>query len=443
MTENFDIIISGGTLITMAPDGKVIEDAVIGISEGIIHFIGSLPVDVTAVDADEWIDGTGTIILPGLINTHTHLPMNCLRGIADDLPLMEWLTRHIFPVERKFMDRDVVYAGSLLSIAEMIMSGTTTFCDGYYYESSVAQAACDAAIRAVPSQGFIDLPELGSPDQSQNASIAESFIEKWTGVSPLITPALVCHAVYTCSAPTLKTIKDVARHYNVPYQIHLAETRSEVETLKKDSGVTPVRYLDDLGVLDEGTLAAHCVWVDDDDMSILSDRGVKVSHTPESNMKLASGVAPIDAMLKKGVCVSLGTDGSASNNDLDMFGEMGTSAKIHKVATLDPTVLDARTVLSMATYQGARAIRMESAIGSIEVGKCADIIIVDTNQPHMTPCYDPYSLLVYAARGSDVSTVIIGGTIIMKDRTILTFDVTEAMAAVHRIASRIKSDLPH
>jgi len=440
MTVQFDIIISGGTLVTMAPDGKVIDNAVIGIADGIIQFVGSQPLDFTTVNADEWIDGTDSIILPGLVNTHTHLPMSCLRGIADDLPLMEWLTRHIFPVEKKYMNRDVVYAGSLLAIAEMIMSGTTTFCDGYYYESSVAQAARDAGIRAVPSQGFIDLPELGTPDQSQNASIAESFIEKWTGVSPLITPALVCHAPYTCSADTLKTIKNVARHYGVPYQIHLAETQSERDTIYNDHGVTPVRYLDDLGILDEGTLAAHCIWVDNDDIAIFADRGVKVSHTPESNMKLASGVAPVDTMLKKGVCVSLGTDGCASNNDLDMFGEMGTTAKIHKVATLDPTVLDARTVLSMATYHGAQAAGMESSIGSIEEGKCADIIIVDTNQPHMTPCYDPYSLLVYAAKGSDVSTVIIGGNIVMKDRDIVTFNVKEAQASVNRIASHIKTD---
>lgn len=327
--KDIDILITGGTLLTMSDSMDIIENPVIGIKDGKILFAEKE--NISQHRADEIIDASGSIIMPGLVNTHTHLPMVCFRGLADDLPLMEWLNNYIFPAEAKYVNREMVYYGSMLAIAEMILSGTTTFCDGYFYESSVARAAIDAGMRAVPCQGFIDFPTSDNPDPSKNARIAESFIEKWTGRSPLITPAFFCHSPYTCSPETLSSIKEIARNAGIFYFTHLAETKDEVKTIQERYGKTPVRHLLNLGVLDDKTVAVHCNWVDEEEIKILADYGTKVSHNPESSMKLAAGIAPIPQMMRAGITVGLGTDGCASNNDLDLFMEMDTTAKIHKV----------------------------------------------------------------------------------------------------------------
>ncbi|MBW2675585.1 MAG: amidohydrolase, partial [Deltaproteobacteria bacterium] len=371
----------------MSHDMKVIQDPLIGVRDGNILFVREKENDSFPYHANETIDASGSVLIPGLINTHTHLPMVAFRGMADDLTLMDWLHNHIFPAEAQFVNREMVYHSSMLSIAEMILSGTTTFCDGYFFEDGVAEAAIDTGMRGMPCQGFTDFPTADIPDPSQRAAVAETFIKRWSGASPLINPALFCHAPYTCSPETLSMIKKIARDYDVPFLIHLAETKDEVADIVDRYGKTPARHLHRLDLLDDRTIAIHCVWLDEEEMDILADRGVKVSHTPESNMKLAAGTAPVPEMLKKGITVGLGTDGCASNNDLDLILEMGTAARLHKVSSMDPTVMDAQTVLKMATIEGAKVLGLDDRIGSIEAGKRADITIMDMNRPHLTPLY--------------------------------------------------------
>ena len=437
--ERLDILITGGTLLTMAAPGEIVAEPAIGIRDGRIVFVegGGIP-DGPFPAARETIDATGALIMPGLVNTHTHLPMVLFRGLADDLPLMTWLNDHIFPAERRFIDRETVYSGSMLAMAEMILSGTTTFCDGYFYESAVARAAIDCGMRGVVAQGFIDFPTPDQPDHAKNRQIAEKFIARWRDRSPLVTPALVCHSPYTCSPDTLRTIKEVAKNAGTTFQIHLSETREEISMILERYGKRPAVHLRDVGVLDEATIAAHCIWLDDEEMDILAQFSVKVAHDPESNMKLGAGVAPIPAMLRRGIAVGLGTDGCASNNNLDLFGEMGMCAKLHKASTLDPTVVPAEKAVELATMGGARVLGMAGQIGSIVPGKWADIILVDMNKPHLTPLYNPFSQLAYAASAADVTTSIIGGRVVMRDRRLLTMDLGPVMAEAHRIAAELK-----
>lgn len=436
--NNWDIVITGGTLLTMSEKMEVIENPFIGIKDGKIVTVGVTrpPADSGFCAKDE-IDASGCIVMPGLVNTHTHLPMVCFRGLADDLPLPEWLYRHIFPAEARFAGKKMVYDGALLAMAEMILSGTTTFCDGYFFESEVGKAALQSGMRAVIAQGFIDFPAPDNPAAAKKTAVARRFAAKWNGVSALITPAFCCHAPYTCSPETLTAIKEEARRADIPFLIHLLENKDEIATITERYGRKPVQHLQELDVLDEKTIAVHCNWLTGEDMAVFADLGVKVSHNPESSMKLAAGVAPIPQMLSRGITCGLGTDGCASNNDLDMFGEMDTAAKIHKVTTLNPTVMNAETVLKMATGGGAEVLGLASRIGSIEVGKDADIILVDMNRPHLTPIYNCCSHLVYAACGADTRTSIIGGRIVMRDRQLLTIDVNEAMENVRKIAANI------
>lgn len=436
----FDILITGGTALTLSAEMEVIENPVIGIRGDRIALVEKGSPAAGRYVARERLEAAGCVILPGLVNTHTHLPMACFRGYADDLPLMEWLQGRIFPAEAKHVNRGMVYNASRLAMAEMILSGTTTFCDGYFYESTIARAALDMGMRGVVAQGFIDFPTPEQPDPSRNRQIAEAFIDKWKDRTPLISPALFCHTPFTCLPKTLTDLKQTAREREVLYLSHVAETREETEIIRERYGTTPVRHLRKLGVLDERTVAVHAVWLDEEELDMLRDAGAKVSHNPESNMKLASGVAPVPAMLRRGIAVGLGTDGCASNNDLDLFREMGTAAKLHKVAAMDPTVLDARTALKMATIDGARVLGMEDRIGSIETGKCADLICVRMDRPHLTPVYNLYSHLVYAASGADVTAGIIGGKLVMKDRRLLHADLEEIMERVRRIAVAVAQD---
>lgn len=437
--RNLDILIAGGTLLTMASPSEIIENPRIGIRDGKILFVeAATSKPEPTSEAREVIDGSGHLIIPGLVNTHTHLPMVLFRGLADDLPLMRWLNDYIFPAEARHVDRKTVYVGSVLAIAEMILSGTTTFCDGYFFEDAVASAAVDCGMRGVVAQGFIDFPTPDQPDPSQKKERAEQFISRWQNRSPLITPALVCHSPYTCSSETLQTIKAVSQQAGTTFQIHLAETREEREMLLKRYGTTPVAYLRDLGLLDESTIAAHCIWLGENDIDLLARYRVKVAHDPESNMKLGAGIAPIVKMLQRGIDVGLGTDGCASNNNLDLFGEMGMCTKLQKVFSEDPKVLPAEKVLEMATVGGARVLGMSAEIGSIAPGKWADIVMVAMDKPHLTPLYNPFSQIVYAASGADVATVLIGGRIVLRDRCLQTLDIHEAMANVRTIAAKIQ-----
>ena len=439
MRDNeWDIVITGGTLLTMSAGMEIIEDSIVGIKNGLIVAVGrNVDPDYIALKTKETIDASGCIVMPGLVNTHTHLPMVCFRGMADDLPLMEWLTGHIFPTEASFVNKKFVYDGATLAMAEMILSGTTTFCDGYFFEDTITEAVSNAGMRAIVSQGFADFATPDNPRFEKMMATANRFVKRWQANAPMITPAYFCHSPYTCSPETLVNVKEAAREAGILYLLHLLENKDEIDIIFNRYGKRPVQHLLNLGVLDDQTVAVHCNWLTSDDMDVFAELGVRVSHNPESSMKLAAGVAPVPEMLKRGIKVGLGTDGCASNNDLDMFREMDTAAKIHKVTSLDPTVMSAQTVLKMATIRGAQVLGLEKFIGSIETGKQADIILVDMNQPHLTPLYNCYSQLVYAARGADVKTSIINGKIVMKDRQLLTIDLPKAMENVRCIAADI------
>jgi len=418
-----DILIKNGTIVTVNPDFEIIKNGWIGIKNGVITHIGAEKGTQSLPGATETLEANGAMVLPGLVNTHTHLPMTLFRGLADDLPLMEWLNEHMFPAEATHVGPDMVRAGTLLACAEMLLSGTTTCCDGYFFEDITAEAVETAGMRAILGQGVIDFPAPGVPDPTENVAHALLFAEKWKDRTPLITPSIFCHSPYTCGEETLKKAKTAASERGLLFQIHAAETKAERSQLQKEKGESPIGYLARLGLLDRKTLLVHTIWVDREDIALIAHRNAAVSVTTESEMKLASGIAPLPDFLTAGIRVGLGTDGCASNNDQDMFQEMDMTAKLHKVHQLDPTVMDARTVLTLATMGGASAIGMADRIGSIEVGKQADLIVMNTRQPHLTPMYSPVSHAVYAARGSDVTDVMVAGRWLVKNRSLLTLDL--------------------
>ncbi len=433
---SFDTLIHNATIITVNPGFEIIDDGIIGIRSGTIETVekrsrGMLP------QAGEYLDAHGGIVLPGLINTHSHLPMSLFRGLADDLPLKTWLTDHIFPAEAGHISPETIRTGTLLSCAEMLLSGTTCCCDGYFLEDHVAEALNQTGMRAVLAQGVIDFPAPGVPDPGKNVSAAVDFVQKWKGRSGHITPSIFCHSTWTCSENTLKRAKKAAADLGVLFQIHVSETQSEQAEILGRHKTTPVGYLNRIGILDENTLLIHCVWADDKDIELMAKRRSRVSVCTESEMKLASGVAPVPAMLEAGLAVGLGTDGCASNNNLDMFQEMDMTAKLHKVQSLDPTVMDARSVLEAVTIQAARAVGLSNVVGSLEFGKAADLIIVDTNQPHLVPLYHPVSQLVYAARGEDVREVMVQGRFLVRNRKLQTIDIESVCAAAGQTARKI------
>ncbi len=434
----FDLILHNGVIVTVNPDFDIIENGVVCIDGGTIQRVEARTDDLSHLRAKETIDAKGGIILPGLINTHTHLPMTLFRGLADDLPLDKWLGEYIFPAENKHLNRTTVEQGTLLACAEMILSGTTTCCDGYFYEDNVASAVRKTGLRAVLGQGVIDFPAPGVPDPSDNVKHAEAFVKKWQGMDALISPAIFCHSPYTCSAETLKKAKSIAEANDVLFQIHVAETKAEQKQIQEAQQTTPIRYLDRLGILDRDTLLVHSVWADQADIETIAERGSSVSHNPESNMKLASGIAPVVKFLAAGIPTGLGTDGCASNNNLDLFQAMGLTAKLHKVNTLDPTVMDAQTVLKMATIHGAEAIGLAGKVGSIEPGKAADLIVIDTEKPHLVPLYNPVSHLVYAARGSDVRYVIVAGRILLREQHLCTIDAKDIIEKIAGIGETVR-----
>jgi 5-methylthioadenosine/S-adenosylhomocysteine deaminase len=436
-----DAVIHNGTLVTVNDRMQIIQNGWVGIQAGVIRAIEASRPDNPPPDARLTIDAAGGIVMPGLINTHTHLPMSLFRGLADDLPLMEWLNDHIFPAEASFIQPDTVGWGTLLACAEMLLGGITCCCGGYFHEDAVARAVAKSGLRAVLAQGVIDFPAPGVPDPAQNIAHARDYARRWTGRNRLIAPSIFCHAPYTCGDDTLKSAKAAADELGLIFQVHVAETRFERDQSITEKGLSPVAHLDRLGILDRRTLMAHCVWVDEADIQIIARRGCAVAHCPESNMKLAAGIAPVTGMQSAGVTVSLGTDGCASNNNLDLFGEMGAAAKLHKVATVDPTALDAASVLKMATIDGARAVGMADRIGSLEIGKRADMIVVDTRFPHLTPMYHPASHIVYTAGGADVRHVLVAGRPVVKDRRLLTIDIEAVIDRVNDIAGDIRSSL--
>ena len=435
------LVVSGGTVVTVDAANRVIANGAVAID-------GS---DIVAVDtADsigkqfrgrDTIDATGQIVLPGLINTHTHAAMVLYRGLADDLALSEWLNKYIFPAEAKTVSPEFVRAGTRLAALEMIQSGTTTFTDMYYFEEEVAAATKAAGLRGVLGQTIIQFPVADAKTPADALVRAEAFITAFKD-DPLITPAVAPHAMYTLDGPTLKAARDLSKRHSVPTLIHLAETRDEIQAAQQRFRSSPVAYLDSLGFLGPGVLGAHGVWVTDPDIALLKARGVGISHNPESNMKLASGTAPVPAYLKADVNIGLGTDGAASNNDLDMFEAMRVAALLHKHVNADPRALSARSALEMATIRGARALGMDKRVGSLEPRKQADLITVSTSGARQTPMYDAVSHLVYVIRGDDVLNTIVNGQVLMRDRKVLTLDekavLAEARGWIDKVRAAVK-----
>ena len=432
--QHYDILIKNGTILTMDTQNTIIKDGVLGIQGDTISYIGGA--EGKEFRPRRIIDAKGGLILPGLVNGHTHAAMTLFRGLADDLPLMEWLNNYIFPAESR-MDADFVYSGTLLACAEMMMSGTTTFCDMYLFEDEVARAAKEAGIRSLVGEVLYDFDSPNYGPIENGLKYTEDLIKKWQG-DPLVSIAVEPHSLFTCSPELLSNTNKLALKYNVPLIIHVAETTSELEEVKKRYGKGPVEHLRSLGLLGPHLIADHCVHLGKEDIKMFAEYGVKAIHNPESNMKLASGIAPVPDMLKSNVTVGLGTDGCASNNNLDLFTEMDMAAKLHKISTMNTTVMDALTVMRMATIEGAKALEMGEIIGSLEQGKKADVIILDTRKPHLTPMYNPFSHLVYAARGNDVSHSIINGRLVMEDRKLLTIDLYEIMAKARQKSQDVK-----
>ena len=436
MTGAADLLITNGIVMTMDPNGRTIENGSVAICGDTIVAVGPAA-NGGVIAAKETIDAAGGIIMPGLVNTHTHAAMTLFRGLADDLPLMDWLNDHIFPAEAR-LDPEKVHAGTLLGCAEMLLSGTTCFCDMYLFEDAVARAAKAAGMRAVVGEVLYDFPSPSYGPIENGFATTHRLIDAWHD-DPLVTIAVEPHSPYLCAPDLLTRAADIARERGTPLVIHLSETHHEVQDIRERYGATPVEHLANLGVLGENLLACHCVVLSDRDMDLLRRYDVKVSHNPESNMKLASGVSPVADLVGRGVCVGLGTDGCSSNNNLDLFTEMDMAAKLHKASSLDPTVMDAATVLRMATIDGARALGLDAITGSIETGKKADIIVIDTRKPHLTPMYHPASHLVYAVGGSDVCATVVAGRVLMKDRRLVHMDLEKIMADARRIADDIRS----
>ena len=418
---NVDILIVGGTIVTMNAERTVIENGAIAITNGKIDLIGTRGIVERNSRPKRVINATGKVIIPGLINTHTHAAMSLFRGISDDLDLNDWLTKFIFPAEAKNVTEPFVRAGTRLALAEMIRGGTTTYCDMYYFEDAVADESKKAGVRGVLGETIIDFPVADNKTNAEMMAYSERFIRKWQN-DPLIVPAMAPHAPYTVSTEHLNAIRALSDKLDAAVVIHVAETKKERDDILAKYGKTPAAYLDSIGFLSNRTIAAHSVWMTDEELDIYKRRGVGSAHCPQSNMKLASGVAPIPAMLAKDVAVGIGTDGAASNNDLNMWEEMDTAAKLHKLTSNDPKTLPAEQAFEMATIRGARALHLEKITGSLEVGKRADIAIVDLDSLNQTPYFNIYSALVYSTKATDVRTVIINGRVVMLDRRLLTLN---------------------
>ena len=417
-----DLFIVGGTVVTMDKERRVIEDGAVAIKGDKIVAVGKRVDVVKGRTAQRTINATGKFVIPGLVNTHTHIPMTLFRGISDDLDLQDWLTKFIFPAEAKNVDEAFVRAGTRLGLAEMIRGGTTTYCDMYYFEDAIADETSKAGMRGVLGETIIDFPVPDNKTYADGLAYTERFIKKWQN-DPLIVPAVAPHAPYTVSQEHLLQARDLSNRLKAPLIIHLAEANTETEFIQqKHKGMRPIEFVESIRFLTSRTIAAHVIQANDAELDILKKYGVGIAHNPQSNMKLAAGTAPVPLMLRKGLNVGLGTDGAASNNDLSMWEEMDTAAKLHKLISGDPKTLPAEQVFEMATIGGAKALHMEDLIGSLTVGKRADIAIVDTDGLHQTPMYNFYSHLVYATKASDVRTVIINGRIVMLDRRLLTLD---------------------
>lgn len=424
-----DWILSAGTVVTMDGSGRVIPDGAVAISADRIVAVGPRADIGRRFQPKQRIDAPDAILTPGLVNTHTHAPMALFRGIADDLNLQDWLQKYIFPAEARNVNPQFVRDGTRLACLEMLLGGTTTYTDMYYFEEEIARATKECGMRGVLGQTIIRFPVADAKTPAEGLERAERFLRQFAN-DPLIVPAVAPHALYTNTRETLEACRALANKYRAPLLIHLSETKAENDGSSKEFQSSPVRILEKWQILGGRTLGAHGVWISSADIQILKQREVGIAHCPSSNMMLASGVAPIMEYLKAGVNVGLGPDGPAgSNNDFSMFEEMDLAAKLQKVHTGDPTALTARQAFAMATIGGARALGMETEIGSVEPGKKADLILIRTTAPHAVPLYDVYSALVYNLKSSDVRHVMVNGRLVVRDRRVLTLNQAEVLKA--------------
>ncbi|HMK08408.1 MAG TPA: amidohydrolase [Anaerolineales bacterium] len=440
-----DILLKNATVVTMDGDYRVIRAGAVAVKGDSIVGVGSGEMLASIFEASETVDCGGRALIPGLVNAHTHVPMTLLRGLADDLRLDVWLLGYMMPVEREFVSPDFCRLGTLLGCAEMIRGGVTCFADMYYFEDAVAQATADAGLRALCAQTVLKFPSPDAASFEDSLAAARDFIGRWRG-HPLILPSVAPHAPYTCTPEILRACTDLAVEFDVPLHIHLSETALEVDQWRQEHGMPVIPWVKKVGLLEAKVLAAHCVHVDDGEIRTLAHADVGVAHNPSSNLKLASGFAPVMAMHAAGLPVGLGTDGPSSNNDLDMFEEMRLASFVAKTVSNDPTALPARQALAMATRIGARAVHLDHLIGSIEVGKRADLVSIDLDTLHNLPRFERqpesvYSRLVYAAKPTDVQDVMVNGRWLMRERQLLTVEVEPLLAAAQDYARRIDTFL--
>jgi len=439
--DEADLLVTGGTVVTMDGARTIYDDGAVAVKGDLIVAVGPRSEVENKFRAQQIIPAKGKLVLPGFINGHTHVPMTLFRGLHDDVTLDEWLHKYIFPAEAKNVNQEFVRWGTRLAAAEQIRAGVTTFADMYYFEDAIAEETKAAGMRGVLGETFIDFPAPDNRNQAETLAYTERFMKKWQG-DALIQAAAAPHSIYTCSRKTLQDASALARKYHAPILIHVAEMKKEWEDSQKQNGMSPVEYLNTIGLLGSDVVAAHCIFVDKKDIQVLSQKQVGCVHNPSSNMMLASGVSPVAEMRAAGVVVGLGTDGPAgSNNDLDLMEEMDLAAKLAKITQMDPRALTATAVVEMATIDGARALHMEKEIGSLENGKKADLILISLDEPNAVPMYDIYAQLAYALKANDVETVVIGGRLVMRNRSLLTVNEEQAMARAREYKNTITQSL--
>lgn len=439
--ERVDLMVSGGTLVTMDSGRSIIKDGSVAVRGDSIVAVGPRTEIEQRYKATQVTDAHGGLVLPGFINGHTHVPMTLFRGLHDDVTLNDWLYKYIFPAEAKNVNEAFVRWGTRLAAAEQIRAGVTTFADMYYFEDAVAEETKAAGMRGVLGETFIDFPAPDNKNEGEMLAYTDKFLKRWQG-DPLIHAAAAPHSIYTCSRKTLQDSAALARRYQAPILIHLAEMKKEWDDSEKQNGMSPVAYLNGIGVLGPDVIAAHCIFVDAGDQKLLAEKRVGCVHNPSSNMMLASGVSPVPDLRAAGVAVGLGTDGPAgSNNDLDLMEEMDLAAKLAKITRMNPLALNAKSVVEMATIDGARALHMEKEIGSLEAGKKADLVLLSLVEPNAVPMYDVYAQIAYSLKGSDVETVVIGGRVVMRDHKLLTIDEPAVLQKANEYGDAVKKSL--
>ena len=438
--EKVDLLITGGIVITMDAQRRLIEDGAVAVRGGFIVAVGSRAEIESRFEATKTIDARGALVMPGLINGHAHAAMSLFRGLADDLSLDDWLRKYIFPAEARNVTEDFVMWGTRLGVLEMLRGGITTYADMYYFEDAVARVTKEAGMRGILGETIIDFPAPDNKTVGAAFTYTQDFLTHWKG-DPLIVAAVAPHSIYTCSEKTLRDAAALARRNGAPILIHMAEAPFELEDSRAQHGLTPIGYMERIGLLGPDVVGAHCVWVDQADIASLVQFGVGCVNNPSSNMKTASGVMPVVEMLAAGEAVGLATDGAASNNNQDMFEEMDLASKLQKISRRDPRALSAEQVVEMATIGGARALHLDKQIGSLEAGKKADLILVDLTAPHATPIYNVYSHLVFALKASDVRTAVIAGKVVMDDRRMLTLNEDAILAMAREYKKKIAASL--